>query len=150
MTLQVLLILRYYSNKWVVRFLRDIMTLGFESTFALIIVFFAELYWAQAGARRAPLKTIFIIFNAVSYGSFVVICILSWCLGNHDLFDYADSVLFACTFLFLAFVILNYGIKLSLQIYEYQNQTLNTDASASQRTSSTSTIVKRVISCFLC
>ena len=120
-------ILRVYPNPHGIFFaaaLEHINSLFFISTASLLVVFFASLYLAQThNPNKKRFKLVVFYTNLTGYVLWLLNAIISGSLNSIYYFCYLDGIMFFSLLLFLTILVLNYGSKLAINLYEYSHYT---------------------------
>jgi hypothetical protein len=107
---------------WVRDFLMSLPTLFFLTTYSVVILFWAQVYYASVLVSFPLLKPIVVFINIAAYVVFAVIACLTLLLMAWSEFRQYLYFLLGILFLFCGFHFFYYGVKVSAQLLDRNKQ----------------------------
>ena len=107
---------------WVRDFLMSLPTLFFLTTYSVVILFWAQVYYASVLVSFPLLKPIVVFINIAAYVVFAVIACLTLLLMAWNEFRQYLYFLLGILFLFCGFNFFYYGVKVSAQLLDRNKQ----------------------------
>jgi hypothetical protein len=109
-------------RSWVRDFVMSLPTLFFLSTYSVVVLFWAQVYYASVLVSFPLLKPIVVFINIAAYVVFSVIACLTLLLMAWSEFRQYLYFLLGILFLFSGFTFFYYGIKVAAQLLDRNKQ----------------------------
>lgn len=101
---------------WTLGMIHGVPDLLFLSTFGLLIVFYAQLYYATYGITLRCLKPLFALSNLVVYAAFAVVAAVTYVEGEYTRLREWSIVLLTLAYFVSLLGIIYYGYRVTLQL----------------------------------